>query len=60
MTLSSTFEEGKLVLVCRTLYRQAMEPDCFLDKEVMEAAYPDKDYSVMYMAEIEAAYEIIE
>lgn len=40
----------KLVLICRTLYRQALEPDCFLDKTVMEAAYPDRDYSVTYVA----------
>ncbi len=55
-----TFAEGKLVLICRTLYRQALEPDCFLDKAVMEAAYPDKDYSVTYVAEVEAAYEMEE
>lgn len=53
-----TFAEGKLVLLCRTLYRQALEPQCFADQSVMEAAYPDKDYSVMYIAEIEAAYEM--
>mgnify|MGYP004655241705 CR=1 FL=1 len=53
-----TFEEGKIVLVCRTLYRQALESECFVDKTVEESAYPDKDYSVVYIAEIETAYEI--
>ncbi|HBF14506.1 MAG TPA: flavin reductase [Clostridiales bacterium] len=55
-----TFSEGKIVLICKTLYKQAFEPECFVDKNVMEAAYPDKDYSIAYIAEIEAAYEIQE
>lgn len=52
-----TFAEGNLVLLCRTLYRQPLEPECFTDAAVCEAAYPEKDYSVVYVAEIEAAYE---
>ena len=55
-----TFTEGKLLLTCRTLYRQAMEPQYFLDKTVAEANYPREDYSIMYVAEIEAAYELSE
>lgn len=53
-----TFEEGKLVLVCKTIYKDAFKPENFVDSALVEAAYPDKDYSVMYIAEIEAAYEI--
>lgn len=53
-----TFEEGKLVLLCKTIYKDALKPENFIDKKLVEAAYPDKDYSVMYIAEIEAAYEI--
>lgn len=52
-----TFEEGDLTLICRTLYRQPMEPQCFTDAALCEEAYPDKDYSVIYVAEIEGAYE---
>lgn len=55
-----TFEEGKLVLVCKTIYKDAFRPENFTDQALAEAAYPDKDYSVMYIAEIEAAYEIKE
>ena len=53
-----TFEEGKLVLLCRTIFRQQLAPENFTDPEVAEKAFPDKDYSVMYIAEIEEAYVI--
>lgn len=39
------------------LVRQPLDPACFTDAAVCEAAYPEKDYSVVYVAEIEAAYE---
>ena len=54
-----TFKEGKIVLVCKTLYKQALDPECFIDPAFAEASYPDKDYSVTYVAEIEAAYEMM-
>ena len=34
-----------------------MEPDYFLDKTVMDTLARIKDYSVTYVAGIEAAYE---
>ena len=48
--------EGELVLVCRKLYAQNMEEDCFLDQAVMEKCYPEKDYHRMYVGEIVEAY----
>ena len=54
-----TFAEGKVVLICKTLYKQALEQDCFTDAALAQANFPDKDYSVMYVAEIEAAYEMM-
>lgn len=53
-----TFEEGKMVLLCKTVFRQPLNPENFVDAEVAEKCFPDKDYSVMYIAEIEEAYEI--
>ena len=53
-----TFEEGKYVLVCKTFFRQELAPENFTNAKVAEENYPDKDFSVMYIAEIEAAYEI--
>jgi len=53
-----TYEEGQLVLICRTLYRDSIKSENFLDKAVEKNAYPEKDYSVIYIAEIEEAYLI--
>ncbi len=54
-----TYAEGKYMLVCKTLYRQAQKPENFVDPSFAEETFPDHDYSVMYIAEIEAAYELI-
>ena len=54
-----TFTEGNLVLLCKTLYCQQLVPSCFTDVDLCQAAYPENDYSVVYVAEIEAAYENI-
>ena len=54
-----TYEEGKYVIICKTFFRQQLDPENFIDLEVRDVSFPDKDYSVMYIAEIEAAYEIL-
>lgn len=54
-----TYEEGKYVLICKNLYTQAQDPADFLDPDLAAANFPDKDYSVMYVAEIKRAYEIV-
>lgn len=45
------FEEAALVLICRKLYAQDMDPSCFLD-EGLEANYNGADYHRMYIGEI--------
>ncbi len=52
------FKEGRLVLVCKVIYKQQYKPECFTEKALAESCYPDKDYSWQYIAEIEAAYEM--
>lgn len=47
------FEEANTVLVCRKLYAQEYQPECFLNKEPDAKWYPGKDYHTMYIAEIE-------
>lgn len=47
------FSEAKLVLLCKKLYKQAMTPDSFIDPTLEEKHYPNKDYHVLYIAEIE-------
>ena len=40
-------------MVCRKLYAQDMQPECFFDKESEAKWYPNKDYHTMYVMEIE-------
>ena len=47
------FEEAKLVLVCRKLYRAPIVEEGFLDRAVMEEAYPQRDFHDMYIGGIE-------
>ncbi|MBP1743194.1 MAG: hypothetical protein H6Q58_172 [Firmicutes bacterium] len=47
------FVEASVVLVCRKMYAQKFEPECFVDKSVESVNYPNKDYHIMYIAEIE-------
>ncbi len=51
-----TFEEGKLVLVCRKLMETSLNPEEFLDSSIDEKWYPQKDYHRMYTAKIIDAY----
>ena len=52
------FEQAKLVLICKKLYGQFINPDCFLSKEI-EKNYPLKDYHKMFIGEIVKAIEKI-
>ena len=45
------FEQADLVLVCRKRFVQAMDPTN-MPEDAKEKWYPNKDYHVMYMAEI--------
>lgn len=45
------FAEAELLLECRTMYRDRMNPALFLDKEI-DMMYPKKDYHIIYYGEI--------
>ncbi len=45
------FEQARLVLECRKLYYQDLEPEHFLDPEIHKM-YPLKDYHRVYIGEI--------
>ena len=47
------FQESRMVLICRKLYAQPMEEACFLDHELIEKNYPNRDYHTVYVVEIE-------
>ncbi len=46
------FEQAKLVLVCRKLYKQAMTPESFIDTALIEKNYPDSDFHYTFVGEI--------
>ena len=52
LSASFSVEEARLVLVCRKLYRQDLDADCFTDSSLDEKWYPGKDYHRMYIGEI--------
>lgn len=47
------FDQSKIVMICRKLFAQQLNPDCFVDKTIEPKIYPNKDYHVMYVCEIE-------
>ncbi len=51
------FEEGRLTFICRKLYAQELEEKDFIDKEIIETSYPERDYHTMYVVEIEKILE---
>ena len=51
-----TFEEAKLVFVCRKMYSQNLEEKNFIDKDALKF-YETDPYHRMYTSEIVAVYE---
>ena len=51
-----TFEEAKLVFVCRRMYSQDLEEKSFTDKDALKF-YEKDPYHRMYTSEIVAVYE---
>ena len=49
-------DQSELVLMCKKLYRQRLDPACLLEKEIDATWYPNQDHHYMYIAEIETAY----
>ena len=49
---TTAVDEADLVLVCKTQYHLVIKPECFDVMENDSKWYPQKDYHIMYMAEI--------
>lgn len=47
------FAEADLVLVCRKLYRAPILEEGFLDRDVLEKNYPERDFHDLYVGRIE-------
>ncbi len=46
------FEQARLVLICRKLYRQDLEEGCFVDRQTLDQSYPLRDFHRMYVGEV--------
>ncbi|MBN1261825.1 MAG: flavin reductase [Anaerolineae bacterium] len=47
-----TFEQARLVLVCRKLYAQDLTPESFVAPEIDSSIYAAKDYHRVYVGEV--------
>lgn len=51
------FEEARLTLICKKLFAQELTEDSFIEKDIIDQWYPEKDYHIMYVVEIEKILE---
>lgn len=51
------FEEADMVLVCKKLYAQNMDENCFVSKDFYDKMFPAGDLHTVYVAEIESVYK---
>jgi len=49
-------EQSHTVLLCKKLYAQFLQEDCFVETAPIPRYYPDKDYHCMYIAEVTDLY----
>lgn len=50
--LAPYYQEAKLVLLCKKLYRQDMTEESFLDKGPLDRWYPERDLHRIFVGEI--------
>jgi flavin reductase (DIM6/NTAB) family NADH-FMN oxidoreductase RutF len=53
-----TFKEGKIMMICKVIYKETLKKENFIDENIPKNIYPNDDYSTMYIAEIKEAYII--
>ena len=51
-----TFEEARITMVCKKLYRDEIKEDCFTVDGICASSYPAKDFHRVYVVEIESVY----
>lgn len=47
------FEEARIVIICKKLFAQELTPESFIEKNLIEKNYPNKDFHTLYISEIE-------
>lgn len=50
------FEQAKIILVCKKLFAQDMNADCFIDKNIISQQYLSNDFHTAYYGEIVDIY----
>lgn len=53
---SMSFDESEIIIVCKKLAKQDIEPKGFLEDSIDPKNYPSKDYHTMYIGEVVACY----
>ncbi len=53
---SVSFEESEIVIVCRKIAQQDIDPKGFISGEIDSQNYPAKDYHTMYVGEVVSCY----
>lgn len=53
---SVSFKEAEIILVCKKLAFQDINPEGFIEPAIDGSCYPDKDYHRMYIGEIVNCY----
>lgn len=48
------FEEASVAMICKKLYAQDLKKECFLDSNIPTKWYPNNDFHMLYVAEIES------
>lgn len=48
---SIAYTQSRLILECKKLFAQQLDPNCFIEKEHLHH-YPNKDYHILYVGEI--------
>ncbi|MEG0367069.1 MAG: flavin reductase family protein [Coprobacillus sp.] len=51
-----TFEEASVVFIVEKIYEDTIKPECFLDSNLDNKWYPEKDYHTHYIARIKEIY----
>ena len=53
---TAAIEDAEIVFVCKKLYCAPITEDCFVEKELVDKIYPDRDFHYMYVGRIEKVY----
>ncbi len=54
---TTTFEQSELTLVCKKVFAQKIDPECFLDDTITDKWYPKKDFHTAYVGIVVKAYQ---